>query len=250
MQALRIEDLCIDFGGVQALRNVSFSVDIGERMAIIGPNGAGKTTLFNVINGQLNATAGRVLFFEQDITHLATHERVHLGMSRSFQLTTLFPSLTVLDNTLLAFQGILPSRFQALKPLSSYKNLYNKAHELLVSMRLWEERSKPVTAISYGEQRKLEIALALASRPRLLLLDEPNCGLTVSESNELISHLRNLGEVITVILVAHDMDLVFGFAEKIIVLHYGEIISQGTCDEIRRDVRVKEIYMRSAETSR
>lgn len=240
----------MNFGGVHALRNVSFGVDIGERAAIIGPNGAGKTTLFNILNGQLIATAGRVLFFEQDITHLATYERVHLGMSRSFQLTTLFPNLTVLDNTLLAFQGILPSRFQAVKPLSSYKDLYNKAHELLDSMGLWEKRSDPVTAISYGEQRKLEIALALASRPRLLLLDEPNCGLTASESTEMITHLRNLGKEITVILVAHDMDLVFGFAEKIIVFHYGEIISQGACDEIRRDVRVKEVYMRSQETSR
>lgn len=249
MQALRIEGLCMDFGGLRALRKVSFGVDIGERVAIIGPNGAGKTTLFNILNGQLKATDGRVLFFGQDITHLTTYERVHLGMSRSFQLTTLFLNLTVLNNVLIAFQGILSSRFQVLKPLSSYKNLYRKAHELLETIDLWEKRNEPVTIISYGEQRKLEIALALASKPRLLLLDEPNCGLTASETTEMITRLRNLGADITVILVAHDMDLVFGFAERIIVLHYGEIIAQGTCDEIRHDAQVKEVYMSSQEAS-
>ncbi|OGP65067.1 MAG: hypothetical protein A2170_16690 [Deltaproteobacteria bacterium RBG_13_53_10] len=249
MQALSVKGLCLDFGGLRALWDVSFDIHIGERVAIIGPNGAGKTTLFNVLNGQLKATAGRVSLFGQDITRLTTYERVHLGMSRSFQLTTLFLNLTVLDNTLLAFQGILPSRFQLLKPLSSYRSLYHKARELLGSMALWEKRNEPVTTISYGEQRKLEIALALASRPKLLLLDEPNCGLTASENTEMIAQLRKLGTEITVILVAHDMDLVFGFAEKIIVFHYGKIISQGTCDEIRRDERVKEVYMRSQETS-
>ncbi len=249
MEALKVTSLSKDFGGVHALRDVSFSVEAGERLAIIGPNGAGKTTLFNVLNGQLAATAGRILFFGQDITRLPIYSRAHLGLARSFQLTTLFLNLTVLTNTLLAFQGTLPSRFQLFRPITAYRHLYDKAHELLNSMDLWEKRNEPVEAISYGEQRKLEIALSLASKPKLLLLDEPSCGLTTAESGDISSLIRKLGTVITVILVAHDMDLVFDIAERIIVLHYGEIIAEGTCDEISCDVRVREIYMGSEATA-
>ncbi len=247
MEALKVEGLSKDFGGVHAVRDVSFSVEAGERLAIIGPNGAGKTTLFNMLNGQLPASAGRVHFFGRDITHLPTHHRAHLGIARSFQLTTLFLNLTVLNNTLLALQGTQPSRFQMFRSATTYEHLYAKAHELLDSMDLWEKRDDPVEAISYGEQRKLEIALSLASKPKLLLLDEPSSGLTTAESSDITVMIRNLGTDITVILVAHDMDLVFGVAERIIVLHYGEIIAEGTCDEISCDLRVREIYMGSEE---
>ena len=247
MEALRVEDLTKDFGGVRAVRHVSFSVETGEHLAIIGPNGAGKTTMFNLLSGQLSPTAGRVYLFGQEITKLGTHSRAHLGMARSFQLTSLFPNLSVLENTLLALQGTQPSRFQMFRAATAYEHLHTKAKELLESMDLLGKKYDPVHAIAYGEQRKLEIALSLALEPKLLLLDEPSTGLTTAESADITSRIRSLGKDITVILVAHDMDLVFGVAERIIVLHYGEIIAEGTSQQISTDPRVKEIYMGSEE---
>ena len=247
MEALKVESLSKDFGGLHAVRNVSFSVAEGERLAIIGPNGAGKTTLFNLLNGQLTPTAGRVYFFGQDITRMTVFHRVHLGIARSFQVTSLFLNLSVMQNMLLALQGMRPSRYQMFNSYTSYEDVLARAKGLLVSMGLLEKRSERVKDIAHGEQRKIEIALSLASEPKLLLLDEPSCGLTAVESTDIISRIRNLGKEITVIVVAHDMDLIFGVAERIIVLHYGEIIAEGTCDEIRCDLKVKEIYMGSEE---
>ena len=249
MEALRVERLSRDFGGVQAVKDVSFGVEAGEHMAIIGPNGAGKTTLFNLLCGQLPPSRGRVFFFGQDVTNLPPHKRTHLGISRSFQIASLFLDLSVLKNTMLAFQGKRPSRFQMFRSASSYRDLARKAEELLGTMGLWEKRYEPANSISYGEQRKLEIALSLASEPKVLLLDEPSCGLTASESADITSRIRNLGEDITVILVAHDMDLVFGVAQRIIVLHYGLTIVEGDCEKIRTDPKVREIYMGSEEIS-
>jgi branched-chain amino acid transport system ATP-binding protein len=249
MEVLKVENLSKDFGGVRAVHNVSFDVAAGERLAIIGPNGAGKTTLFNLLNGQLRPTGGRVLFGKRDITYLPTHRRAHLGLARSFQITRLFLDLTVLTNALLALQGTLPSRFQMLRPITASKELFDNAEKLLTSMYLWDKRHEPVHSIAYGEQRRLEIALTLASNPSLLLLDEPSCGLTATESAEITTMIRGLGSNITVIIVAHDMDLVFGVAQRIIVLHYGEIIAEGTCNEIRTDAKVKEIYMGSEEAT-
>jgi len=249
MEALRVEGLSKDFGGVRALRGVSFSVEAGEHLAIIGPNGAGKTTLFNLLSGQLPPTAGSVYLFGQEITNMPAHRCAHLGIARSFQLTTLFLNLTVLENILLALQGTRPSRFQMFRSATAYEHLYTKAQELLDSMDLWGKKDDPVHAISYGEQRKLEIALSLASEPKLLLLDEPSSGLTTAESADITSMIRNLGTDITAILVAHDMDLVFGVAERIIVLHYGEIIAEGTGEKISTDPRVKEIYIGSEEAT-
>jgi branched-chain amino acid transport system ATP-binding protein len=243
MEALVVKNLSKDFGGISAVKNVSFKVEAGEHMAIIGPNGAGKTTLFNLLSGQLLPTEGQVFFFGQDITNLPAHRRIHLGMARSFQIASLFLQLSVLQNTRLALQGVRPSRFQLFRSAVGYKSLLVKAEELLRSMDLWEKRNEPVKSISYGEQRKLEIALSLAAEPKLLLLDEPSCGLTASESADITNRIRALGSKITVILVAHDMDLVFGVAQRIMVLHYGELIIDGTCDQIRIDPKVKEIYM-------
>ena len=243
MEALRVEGLTKDFGGVHAVRDVSFKVEVGEKLAIIGPNGAGKTTVLNLLNGQLSATAGRIYLFGQDITTMGTHRRAHLGQARSFQLTTLFFNLTVLDNVLLALQGTQPSRFQMFSPASSYSKLLSKANELLESMNLWQMRDAPVQAISYGEQRKLEIALGLVSEAKLLLLDEPSAGLTSAESADVIKIISDLGSDSTAIVVAHDMDLVFGMASRIMVLHYGEIIADGMPEEIQADSKVKEVYM-------
>jgi branched-chain amino acid transport system ATP-binding protein len=247
VDALEVKGLSKDFGGISALKNVSFKVEAGEHMAIIGPNGAGKTTLFNLLSGQMAPTAGSVFLFGHDITNLPAHDRIHLGMARSFQIASLFLHLSVLQNTRLAVQGIKASRFQMFRSAVNYPNIHAKAEELLKSMDLWDKRNEPVNSIGYGEQRKLEIALSLAGEPKLLLLDEPSCGLTSSESADVTSRIRALGEKITVVLVAHDMDLVFGVAQRIMVLHYGELIIDGSCDEIRIDPKVKEIYMGAAQ---
>ena len=249
MEILRVECLAKDFGGVRALRNVSFSVETGERLAIIGPNGAGKTTLFNVLHGQLSPSAGRVYVFGQDITHMATYRRTHLGIARSFQITSLFSNLTVVDNTLLALQGTEPSRFGMFRSINAYKDTLSRAQELLEAWALWERRDDYIRNIAYGDQRRLEIALSLASNPKILLLDEPSAGLTAAESADITEKIDNLGKDVTVILIAHDMDLVFGVAERIICLHYGEIIAEGTCDEILDDLRVKEVYMGIEESA-
>ncbi len=243
MEALKVEGLSKDFGGVQALSDVSFTVEVGERLAIIGPNGAGKTTLFNLVNGQLPPTSGKIYLFGQDITGIPTHSRAHLGQSRSFQITSLFLNLTVIDNTLITLHGIKSSRFNMLRPTTTYTNLVAKAQEILKTIDLWEQRDELVKNLSYGEQRKLEIALTVASEPKLLLLDEPSCGLTGTEGTEISDSIRKLGRDITVLLVAHDMDLVFGVADRVIVLHYGKIIADGSCEMIQTDPRVKEIYM-------
>jgi branched-chain amino acid transport system ATP-binding protein len=243
VEALRIEGLSRDFGGVRAVNNVSFSVNIGERMAIIGPNGAGKTTLFNLINGQLRPTAGKVILFGRDVTHLSTDRRTHLGQARSFQLTNLFMNLSVLENVMLAIHGNQRSRFQMLRPAGSYRHLLPKAEALLTSLDLWELRDTTTKLLGYGEQRKLEIGLSLMSEPRLLMLDEPSTGLTNEEGNSLVERVRKLGSEITVVIVDHDMDLVFSLASRIIVLHHGQIIAQGSPGEIQNDPRVKEVYI-------
>lgn len=243
MESLRVENISRDFGGIHAARNVSFKIQEGEHLAIIGPNGAGKTTLFNLISGQMPPTSGKIFFYNQDITHLPAHQRTHLGVARSYQTVNLFNNLTVLENISLALQGTKNIRFQMFRSALSFKSICAKSEEMLDSIGLWEKKDTPVHSISYGEQRKLEIALSLASEPKLLLLDEPSCGLTSTESTDITTRIRKLGEKITVMLVAHDMDLVFGVAQRIIVLHYGEIITEGTCDQIRTNNKVKEIYM-------
>jgi branched-chain amino acid transport system ATP-binding protein len=250
VEAIRVERLSKRFGGVIAMSDVSFHVDAGGRLVIIGPNGAGKSTLFNLLNGQLMPDAGKVFLFGQDVTHLPLHKRAHMGMARSFQLTSLFPDLSVLENIMLALHGPCKSRFNPLRATLSYGNLLDRAEELLSLLDLWSKREDQVHTISYGEQRKLEIALCLASSPRLLLLDEPSAGLTSGERLGVMEIIRKLPTHIAVIIVDHDMDLVFGLANRIIVLHYGQIIAEGTPEEIQADPKVKEVYMGIDEDSR
>lgn len=241
--ALRIEGLSKHFGGVAAVDNVSFSVSVGERLVIIGPNGAGKTTLFNLVNGQLAPTSGRVYFFGRDVTNLSTHSRSKIGMARAFQIISLMMELTVLDNTLLTLHGTGPHVFKTWRPVMGYKEVREKVRETLEALDLWDRREVLVKNLSHGEQRRLEIGLGLALRPKLLLLDEPSAGLTKEEGVEVISVIKTLSSDITVLVVDHDMEMVFGVAERIIVLHYGQIIADGAPEEIQADQRAREIYM-------
>ena len=250
MEVMEVKDLTKTYGGVHAVSNVSFRVEAGEHLVILGPNGAGKTTLFNILNGQIRCTSGQIFFHGKEITHLPPHRRIHLGIGRSFQITSLFNGLKVMDNMLLAVQGTRPERYQMVRPLKRNKALLNRAGELLDSFDLWDLKDEPVSSISYGAQRKLEIALSMASDPNLLLLDEPSCGLTAAESTELCTRISHLGKEISLICIAHDMDLVFGIATRILLLHYGEVIVEGTPEEIKGSPVVKEIYMGGEQKSR
>ena len=243
MNALRIERLSKNFGGVEALKDVTFSVSEGEKLAIIGPNGAGKTTLLNLINGQLQPSSGHIYFMEKDITKLPVHSRALFGIARAFQSSKLFPSMNVMTNILLSVHGKRASRINILRHLDTYKEYFIEAETYLKLINLWDKRSYLVNDLSHGEQKKLELAMTLALNPKLLLLDEPSAGLTAAESSDITEIIKNLGPNITVIVVAHDMDLVFGIAERIIVLHYGQILCDGTPNQIQCDKRVMEIYM-------
>ncbi|TMB07782.1 MAG: ABC transporter ATP-binding protein [Deltaproteobacteria bacterium] len=241
--ALAVTRLCKSFGGLRALQQIDLSLAPGERHAIIGPNGAGKTTLFNLIAGELAPTAGRIALFGQDVTRLPPQRRAALGLARTFQVNTLFPSLTVTENLLLAVQGTLPTKLRLHRPISSYRDLYDRARAVLESVGLVGAGEVIVRTLSHGEQRQLEVALALASRPRLLLLDEPTAGLSLAESQRLTGLLKGLDRSMSLLVIEHDMDVVFDVAERITVLHDGKVIADGDRDEVRANPLVAEIYL-------
>src|ERR1700749_523126 len=206
---LELKDLSKAFGGLRAVRGVSLKIMPGDRKAIIGPNGAGKTTLFNLITGILPASSGRVLLFCQDVTRWPSHRRTALGMARTFQVTSLFPKLTVLDNVLLAIEGLRRSKFVMWRFLSSYREVYDKAHHLLEQASFIDRKDTEVRNLSHGEQRQLEIVLGLASDPKILLLDEPAAGLSSGESTAMAHFLMKLPRDLAILLIEHDMDIVF-----------------------------------------
>jgi branched-chain amino acid transport system ATP-binding protein len=241
--ALELRGLSKSFGGLRAVRGVTLTVMPGERKAIIGPNGAGKTTLFNLITGILPATSGQVVLFGRDVTSWPSHRRTALGMARTFQITSLFPKLTVLDNVLLAIQGLRPSKFVMWRFLSSYREFYDKAYGLLERAQFLDRKDTEVRYLSHGEQRQLEIVVGLASDPRILLLDEPAAGLSSGESSEMIRFLAHLDRSLAILLIEHDMDVVFDVAEHISVLHFGEVLEAGPTEQIRRSEKVQQIYL-------
>ena len=243
LPALEVAHLKKRFGGLPATRDVSLSVMPGERRLIIGPNGAGKTTLFNLITGIYPVTSGQVLLFGSDVTAWPSHRRTALGMARTFQVTSLFPKLTVLDNVLLAIKGLRPSKFVMWRFLSSYKEVYDKAHHLLEQANFLDRKDTEVRNLSHGEQRQLEIVLGLASDPKILLLDEPAAGLSSGESTEMAEFLMKLDPKLAILLIEHDMDVVFDVASQISVLHFGEILETGTPKQIHSSARVQEIYL-------
>lgn len=247
MEVLKVDGISQSFGGLRVLEDISFSLETGERIALIGPNGAGKTTLLNVLSGFISPRAGQIYFFGNDITNMPPHGRASLGLARSFQINTLFPKLSLLANVLLAIQGIQSIRYQMIRPMTAYGDNLAKAQELLELVDLWGEKESLITALSHGQQRQVEIILALASKPRLLLLDEPSAGLTSGETTNLIDMIRSLTGDTTVFFCAHDLDLVFSLAERVMVLYYGQIIAQGTPEEIQVDPKVREIYLGAEE---
>ncbi|MFZ3358069.1 MAG: ABC transporter ATP-binding protein [Xanthobacteraceae bacterium] len=240
---LELKGLSKTFGGLQAVRGVSLKIMPGERQAVIGPNGAGKTTLFNVITGIFPASSGSVMLFGREVTRWPSHRRTALGMARTFQVTSLFPKLTVLDNVVLAIKGLRPSKFVMWRFLSSYGEVYDRAHELLERAAFLDRKDVEVRFLSHGEQRQLEIVVGLASNPKILLLDEPAAGLSSGESAEMAAFLCKLDPALAILLIEHDMDVVFDVASRISVLHFGEVLETGTPQEIHASARVQDVYL-------
>ena len=231
------------FGGLRAVDAVSLTVRPGERRALIGPNGAGKTTLFNLIAGTIPVTRGTIGLFGRDVTGTAPHRRAALGLARTFQINNLFPALTVLENCLLAVQALTPTRFSMLRPLARYPALAERARATLSLVGLGDRGEVTVRTLSHGEQRQLEIALALAAQPKVLLLDEPTAGLSPAESQDMARLLRQLDPAITVLMIEHDMDIALEIAEQVTVLHYGRVIADGLRDDVKANPLVREIYL-------
>jgi len=241
--ALTLDGVSKHFGGLRAVDGVALAVRPGERRALIGPNGAGKTTLFNLISGALPVSSGRITLFGRDVTSAPAHHRAAQGLARTFQITNLFPDLTVLDNTQLAVQAHTAHRFSMLRPVRTFADLQGRARAILDSVGLASVAGAMVRNLSHGEQRQLEIALALAGRPRVLLLDEPTAGLSPAESRLMAGLLARLDPAITVLMIEHDMDIALELSPHVTVLHYGSVIADGSRDEVRADPQVREIYL-------
>jgi branched-chain amino acid transport system ATP-binding protein len=240
---LRTEKLRKHYGGLRAVDGVDLEVRQGERRAIIGPNGAGKTTLFHLLSGEVPATSGRIFLFGQDITRLPSYRRTALGIGRTYQVTNLFPRLTVLENALLATFGLRREKYDPFRAAWQHRQALEDARRLLEEFGLWEKRDWPIGSLSYGEQRQLEIVLALAGRPRLLLLDEPTAGLSPAETQVVTRLVAGLDPQITVLLIEHDMDVAFQVAQRVTVLHFGRVLAEGTVDEVRGNPEVQAIYL-------
>ena len=241
--ALEIHGLSKSFGGLPATNDVSLAVETGERRLIIGPNGAGKTTLFNLITGDLRADAGSIRLFGEEAIRLRTDQRAHRGLARTFQIITLFPQDTLAHNVVLSLLGLAPSRWNALRPLAARLDLYQRAREVLATVGLEASAGRPLSQVSYGEKRRVEIAMALAQRPKLLLLDEPLAGLSTEERHTLQALLAAIPRDITVIMIEHDMDTALSFAERITLLHYGKVIVEGSRAEVVAHPRTREVYL-------
>ena len=241
--ALETRNLVKRFGAFMATNDVSLSVRQGARHALIGPNGAGKTTLINLLTGALTPSSGQVLLGGEDITNLPAHVRVGRGLSRTFQINQLFGDFTPLESMMLAIGEREGHGWRAWKPLSRDREVADEAAQLLERFRLVDTMGVPTTLLPYGKQRLLEIALAIATRPRVLLLDEPAAGVPEEERHEVLSIVRELPPDVTVVLIEHDMDLVFSFADRISVLAAGSLFAEGTVEEISKDRHVKAIYL-------
>ena len=231
------------FGGLPATKDVSIEVMPGERRLIIGPNGAGKTTLFNLVTGDLDPDSGSVRLFGQELLGLPTPRRVALGLARTYQILTLFPRDTLVHNVVLAMLGLSPSRWNPWTVLAQRRALYKAADEALDRVGLGALGNRVVGETSYGERRRLELAMALAQKPKVLLLDEPLAGLSQAERQSVRALLERVPRDVTIVMIEHDMDTALAFAERITVLHYGQVIVEGTRAEVVADPRTKEVYL-------
>ena len=241
--AVEVTELTKAFGGVRAVENVSMKVPVGQRRALIGPNGAGKTTLFNCITGTFPPTSGKVFLFGKDVTRLAENRRAAMGIGRTYQITNLFHDLTVLENLILAVQGNSRQKWIMHRPVKAFSESLKRAAEELERVGLAQRTHDSVHHLSYGERRQLELALALASQPRVLFLDEPCSGLSPGERQRIAEIIREFPEDITLILIEHDMKVALGLADQVVVMHRGSIILEGTPDEVRANPEVREVYL-------
>jgi len=246
VSALEVRGLSKAYGGVQAVHGVSFAVNAGEVVALIGPNGAGKTTCFNMLNGQLRPDSGEIALAGRSIVGLRPHQVWRLGVGRTFQVTATFSSMTVRENVQVALLSHHRRLFSLWKPAGRFQ--VDEADALLARVGMQEQAARPCAVLAYGDLKRVELAVALANRPRLLLMDEPTAGMAPGERQTLmqLAAALALSERIAVLFTEHDMDVVFNFASRIIVLHGGEVIAAGAPDEVRADPRVREVYLGNA----
>jgi branched-chain amino acid transport system ATP-binding protein len=248
--ALRVDDLGRRFAGVSAVEGVSLRVRSGTRMGIIGPNGAGKTTFFNMLSGELRPTSGTVHLLGRDVTRVRPSRRVAMGLGRTYQITRVLRGLTVRENLVVAMHGLRRSKLSMLRPWRSYRSTIEAADELAASFGLGNRLHTDADELSHGELRELEVCLALALKPSVLLLDEPAAGLSPAERVDIRRVLRGLPEELTLVMIEHDMDVLRGTVDDLAVLHLGKLVTQGTVAEVQDNDLVKELYLGKARTRR
>jgi len=242
---LQIENLNKSFGRVQAAGNINLTIEEGVLTSIIGPNGAGKSTLINMLSGSLPADSGRIFFQGADITDLPIHRRVRLGLCRSFQVVNVFPELSVFDNIQIPALAVRNRSRRLFGSLAKETGVHREVNEILEMIGLASEAKTVASALSHGDERVLEVGIALAARPKLLFLDEPTAGMNPRERVRILDNIRQLSDQgrTTFVIVEHDMDIVFSLSQRVIVLHYGEVIGDGTTAEIKSNPRVREVYL-------
>ena len=243
MTALEVQGLDKSFGGLRVTAGVDLAVEPGERRLIIGPNGAGKTTLFNLITGELKPDRGSVRLFERDITRVPSRRRAHLGLARTYQIITLFPGETLMHNIVLSLLGLSRLRWSPVLRLDLQAALLDGARAALARVGLDHLADRPLAQTAYGERRRIEIAMALAQNPKVLLLDEPFAGLSIDERRDVQQLLAAIPRDVTIVMIEHDMDVALDFAERITVLHFGEVVVEGTRAEVVAHPRTREIYL-------
>jgi branched-chain amino acid transport system ATP-binding protein len=243
MAFLEIKDLHKDFSGLKVIFGIDLSIEQGERHAVIGPNGAGKSTLFNLITGKYVPSRGKIVFKGRDITGLPPHQILHLGIARSFQITNVFRSMTIFENFRNAVLSKRKIAFNVFSPLSRMDGVVEETERVMSLVGLLEKRNERAGELAHGHQRALEIGLTMAMDPELILLDEPTAGMSKSETLEMVQLIEKVTEGKTLIIVEHDMDVVFRVASRITVIYYGKVLASGPPKEIRKDLRVKDAYL-------
>ena len=243
--ALEVNMLRKSFGGLPVTSDVTFQVMPGERRLILGPNGAGKTTLFNLITGDLKADAGSIKLFGTEMIHMGVHQRTHLSLARTYQIITLFNKDSLMHNVVLSLMGLSPTRWNVFSHLGRYAHFEEEAMRVLKLVGLDRAAQRPVSEVAYGDKRMLEIAMAMAQKPKLLLLDEPLAGLSKEERVRVSGLVASIPRETTVVMIEHDMDTALDLAERLLVLHYGKVIVDGERDEVIHDQRTKEVYLGS-----